>query len=93
MVFRQAEIEFGVEVLGGVYAHLKSSAGEVVAHLHDAFFHFGGIVCVEDVVFEIVVIDFFCFLLVAEHQQCFVVMSEDVVDVDADEYLDLGNVA
>ena len=49
--------------------------------------------CVEDVVFEIVVIDFFCFLLVAEHQQCFVVMSEDVVDVDADEYLDLGNVA
>ena len=93
MLFGETEVEFGVKVLGGVYSHLKSSADEVVAHLHDAFFHFGGIVCVEDVVFEIVVIDFFCFLLVAEHQQCFVVMSEDVVDVDADEYLDLGNVA
>ena len=93
MVFRQAEVEFGVEVLGGVYAHLQSSACEVVAHLQYSLLYFRGIMSVEDVVFEIVVIDFFCFLLVAEHQQCFVVMSEDVVDVDADEYLDLGNVA
>ena len=57
------------------------------AHLQYPLLYFIGILSIDDVVFEVFIVNFLCLLLVGEHQQSFVVFAEDVVDVDTDENL------
>ena len=93
MLVGKAKIEFSVQVLGGVNAHLQPTGHQVFAHLQNAFFHFGCILGMDDVFLESFVIDFLGFLFIGQHQQSLVVFAEDVVDVDADQYFDFGYIA
>ena len=76
-----------MEVFSGVDAHLQTSFHKVVAHLQYPLLYFIGILSIDDVVLEVFIVNFLCLLLVGEHQQSFVVFTEDVVDVDTDENL------
>ena len=89
---RKAEIEFGMKVSCGMDAHLQSPAYQVIAELQDAFFYLGGVFCVDDVLLELLVVNLFGFLFVGQHQERFVVLAENVIDIDANQYLDFADV-
>lgn len=93
MVLWQAEVEFGMKVFSGMDAHLQTAIHKVVAHLQNALLHFGGVLGLQNVVFERFAIDLFGLFFVGQHQQGFVVTTEDVVDVDAYKNLYFGNIA
>ena len=88
VVLRQAEIEFCMQVFGGVDAHLKSSGCKVLAHLQNAFLDFGRVLGIDNVFLEAVVIDFLCLVFIGQHQECLVVLAEYIVDIDTYQYLD-----
>lgn len=88
MILRKAEIEFGVKILCGMNAHLELAGSKVIAHLEYAFFYLWRIAGVDDVLTEIVVIYLLCLVFIGKHQECLVMATEDVVDVDANQQLD-----
>ena len=82
-----------MKVLGGMNAHLQSAGNQVLAHLQDAFFHLGRILGIHNVFLESFVIDFLGFFGICQHEQGFIMFTENIVDVDTDQYLDFGNIA
>ena len=93
MILWQAQVEFGVQILSGVDSHLQATRNKVFAHLQNTLFHFGRVLGFYNILFETVVIDFLCLLLIGKHQESLVVLTENVIDVDTDQDFNLGYIA
>ena len=85
VVLREAEVELGVKVFGGMDAHLQATAADVLAELPYAFVHLFAVVRLPHVVQEILAILLQGSLMVAEeHLAGGLRLTEHVVDIDAD---------
>ena len=84
----KAEIELGVEVFGGMDAHLQPARGDVFAELSDAFIDVAAVVRLAHIAQEAFAVLFYRRVAVAEkHLPCGLGLTEEVVDVDADKNL------
>ena len=68
--------------------HLQTSGNKVFTHLQYAFLYFGRISSIYNILFETVVIDFFCFIFISKHQKSLVMLPENIINIDTYQYLD-----
>lgn len=86
---RQAEVEFGVEVLGRMDAQLQATAGNIVTKLTDALVHLAAIVRLPHITQKILAVLFQRFVTVAEeHLASGLCLMKHIVDIDTDKDFD-----
>ena len=92
MVFREKKIEFGMEVLAAMDAHLQSFVNDVLAKLEDASLRLLIIACILHFLDEIVRIGIDDGLFINLSEKEFGLLTEYVVDIDTYQYLYLFDV-
>ena len=92
MVFREKKIEFGMEVLAAMDAHLQSFVNDVLAKLEDASLRLLIIACILHFLDKIVRIGINDGLFINLSEKEFGLLTEYVVDIDTYQYLHLFDV-
>ena len=92
MVFREKKIEFGMEVLAAMDAHLQSFVNDVLAKLEDASLRLLIIACILHFLDKIVRIGINDGLFINLSEKEFGLLTEYVVDIDTYQYLYLFDV-
>lgn len=86
MLLRQAEVELGMQVLGGVEAQLQTPLGNVGTKLADALVDLGGVFGTIHIAEEVLAVLLQTGLLVAKEELAGSLrLTEEVVDIDANK--------